>query len=216
MPADRHRGTRHEVSNDDTVTAESTETVWPAVSLTDAWFRGHDGGGDRHVDGVRPRIARRGRSRAVVGDHANGPGGLVDTGGGERDRLQGRRVLGRRSAAGQGQHASRSNCRVMPFWLVKLSVSPDWKLVIVIEAPVISVSLEVTVTPESTATAEPPSVKVWPVLPEVVTTGAAIATLTLSAAELLVSALSVATIESRSGGGVRARGGERDRLQGRR
>ena len=37
----------------------------------------------------------------------------------------------------------------------------------------ISASLEVTVKPESTATADPPSVKVWPVLPEVVTTGGA-------------------------------------------
>ena len=34
------------VSNDDTVTAESTVTVWPAVSFFVAWLRGHDRGGD--------------------------------------------------------------------------------------------------------------------------------------------------------------------------
>ena len=85
----------------------------------------------------------------------------------------------------------------MPFWFVKLSVSPDFSVPaeIVTVAPVRAVSLDVTVTPESTATAEPPTVKVL-VAPDGVTTGAAIATLTLSAAALLVSALSTATIES--------------------
>ena len=71
-----------------------------------------------------------------------------------------------------------------------------------------------TVTPESTATAEPPSVNVL-VVPDGVTTGAANATLTLSAADLLVSALSSATIEIARVVVFGAGGGERDRLQGR-
>ena len=89
----------------------------------------------------------------------------------------------------------------MPFWLVKFSVSPDCSVPaeIVTVAPVRSVSLDVTVTPESTATAAPPTVKVL-VVPDGVTTGAAIVTLTLSAAVLLaiepVSFVSRATIES--------------------
>ena len=64
----------------------------------------------------------------------------------------------------------------MPLWLVKLSESPDWNVPAVIcnVVPVISVSVEETAMPESTATADPPSVKVWPVLPEVVTVGGAI------------------------------------------
>ena len=65
---------------------------------------------------------------------------------------------------------------------------------IVTVAPVRSASKDDTVRPESTATAAPPTVKVL-VVPETVTTGAAIATLTLSAADVLVSALSSATTE---------------------
>ena len=85
---------------------------------------------------------------------------------------------------------------VMPFWFVKCRLSPDCSVPaeIVTVAPVRAVSLDVTVTPESTATAEPPTVKVL-VVPDGVTTGAPMI-LTLSAAELLVSALSSATIES--------------------
>ena len=60
-------------------------------------------------------------------------------------------------------------------------------------------SLEVTVTPESTATAVPPSVKVL-VVPDGFTTGAAISTSTVSAPVLLgtspVSFASKATIDS--------------------
>ena len=74
----------------------------------------------------------------------------------------------------------------MPFWLVKASVSPVCKLAIVSVAPVRSVSKEVAVMPESTATAEWPSVNVCPVLPEGVTTGAVIASTTVSTAVLLV------------------------------
>ena len=87
----------------------------------------------------------------------------------------------------------------MPFWLVKCSVSPVCSVPeeIVTVAPVKSAPLKVTVTPESTATAELPTVKVL-VVPDGVTTGAAgvaSATLTLSAAAVLDSALSAATIE---------------------
>ena len=65
---------------------------------------------------------------------------------------------------------------------------------IVTVAPVRSVSLELTVTPESTATAAPPIVKVL-VVPDGVTTGAAMI-LTFSAAALLASESSRATIAS--------------------
>ena len=80
--------------------------------------------------------------------------------------------------------------------MVKLSVSPVCSVPdeIVIVAPVRSVAFELTVTPESTATAEPPMVKVL-VVPDGVTTGAAM-TLTLSAAVLLASTPSTATTVS--------------------
>ena len=82
---------------------------------------------------------------------------------------------------------------------MKCSVSPVCSVPdeIVIVAPVKSAPLKVTVTAESTATAEPPTVNVL-VVPDGVTTGAAgvaSATLTLSAAAVLDSALSAATIE---------------------
>ena len=79
---------------------------------------------------------------------------------------------------------------------MKWSVSPVCSVPdeIVIVAPVKSVSSEVTVTPESTATAVPPTVKVL-VVARRGHTGGANATLTLSAAEVLVSALSTATTE---------------------
>ena len=48
----------------------------------------------------------------------------------------------------------------MPFWLVKFSVSPDSIVGDRTVAPVRSMSLDATVTPESTATAAPPTVKV--------------------------------------------------------
>ena len=84
----------------------------------------------------------------------------------------------------------------MPFWLLKASVSPVCRLAIVSVAPVKSASKDDAVMPESTATAEWPSVNVCPVLPEAVTMGAEIATLTLSDAVLLLSDPSLATIES--------------------
>ena len=61
----------------------------------------------------------------------------------------------------------------MPFWLVKPRVSPVVGVVMVTLAPVRSVeSVSVTVTPESTVTALPPSVnEVAPAV--VVTVGAA-------------------------------------------
>ena len=65
---------------------------------------------------------------------------------------------------------------------------------IVTVAPVKSAPpLKLNVTPESTATAAPPTVKVL-VVPDGVTTGGRSVTLTLSAAEVLTSALSEATI----------------------
>ena len=50
----------------------------------------------------------------------------------------------------------------MPLWLVKCSVSPDWSVPaeIVTLAPVRSLPLGLPVSPASTATAAPPSVKV--------------------------------------------------------
>ena len=85
---------------------------------------------------------------------------------------------------------------VMPFCVVKFSVSPVCNVPdeMVMVAPVRSVSLELTVRPESTTIAEPPTVKVF-VVPEAATTGGAM-TLTLSAAELLESEPSRATIAS--------------------
>ena len=113
------------VSNDDTVTAESTVTVWPAVSAFDAWFAVTTGAAIATMTVSAPVLL-------VVGEEVLSSAitsmvrvSVDDAGGRERDRLQGRRVLGGGRAAGQGQAGQPSRLPLMPFWLVKLSESPD-------------------------------------------------------------------------------------------
>ena len=104
--------------------------------------------------------------------------------------------MGRRIAAAQSQHAAGvagDRDAVLVGEMERIARLVVWSIVTV--APVRSVSPDVTVTPESTATAAPPTVNVL-VAPDGVTTGGAIVTLTLSAAELLFSEPSLATIES--------------------
>ena len=76
----------------------------------------------------------------------------------ERDRLQGRLVLGRRRAAGQGEHAAGVAAADAVLVGEIERVARLIAVPIVTVAPVRSVSLEVTVTPESTATAAAPAV----------------------------------------------------------
>ena len=83
-------------------------------------------------------------------DRVDGAG----AGGGERDRLQGRLILGGRGAAAQGQHAAgvAAGDAVLIGEIERVArlerAGRDRRRV----APVRSVSLELTVTPESTAT----------------------------------------------------------------
>ena len=77
---------------------------------------------------------------------------------------------------------------LMPFWAVKFSASPDWSVPgeIVTVAPVRSVSKDETVKLGSITAPVPPTVN-SAVTPDAVTTGAAMATLTVSDTGLLVS-----------------------------
>ncbi len=86
---------------------------------------------------------------------------------------------------------------MIPFWLVKCSVSPLWCVPreIVTVALVRSVLLELTVTPGSTATGELLSIRYVLVVPDGIITGAAAATTTCSAAEPLCCAASTTLIE---------------------